>query len=152
MFFDPSDSYFLLAEEWGYHRWALAHSSSWFFFILLAVYIGLPLSLKCFIVTKLASSNYYYFFILIKLFHVVFRSIINNIYLQKHFKTGSCDVPEGPKGMNLQNYLPCIFLLTWIKNLYKINLSYNELLLSLDIWQLSSNFRTFEILQAISWP
>ena len=90
------------------------------------------------------------FFILIKLFHVVFRSIINNIYLQKHFKTGSCDVPEGPKGMNLQNYLTCIFLLT--KDLYKINLSFNnELLPSLDIWQPSSNFRTFEILQTISW-
>jgi hypothetical protein len=28
-FFDPSDSYFLFAKEWGYHRWALAHSSSW---------------------------------------------------------------------------------------------------------------------------
>jgi hypothetical protein len=27
-FFDPSDSYFLFAEERGYHRWALAHSSS----------------------------------------------------------------------------------------------------------------------------
>jgi hypothetical protein len=27
-FFDPSDSYFLFAEEWGYHKWALAHSSS----------------------------------------------------------------------------------------------------------------------------
>jgi hypothetical protein len=26
VFFDPSDSYFLFAEEWGYHRWALAHS------------------------------------------------------------------------------------------------------------------------------
>jgi hypothetical protein len=26
-FFDPSDSYFLFAEERGYHRWALAHSS-----------------------------------------------------------------------------------------------------------------------------
>jgi hypothetical protein len=26
-FFDPSDSYFLLVEERGYHRWALAHSS-----------------------------------------------------------------------------------------------------------------------------
>jgi hypothetical protein len=25
-FFDPSDSYFLFAKEWGYHRWALAHS------------------------------------------------------------------------------------------------------------------------------
>jgi hypothetical protein len=25
---DPSDSYFLFAEERGYHRWALAHSSS----------------------------------------------------------------------------------------------------------------------------
>jgi hypothetical protein len=28
VFFDPSDSYFLFAEEWGYHKWALAHSSS----------------------------------------------------------------------------------------------------------------------------
>jgi hypothetical protein len=30
-FFDPSDSYFLFAEERGYHRSALAHSSSCFF-------------------------------------------------------------------------------------------------------------------------
>jgi hypothetical protein len=29
-FFDPSASYFLFAEERGYHRWALAHSSSCF--------------------------------------------------------------------------------------------------------------------------
>ena len=27
-FFHPSDSYFLFAEERGYHKWALAHSSS----------------------------------------------------------------------------------------------------------------------------
>jgi hypothetical protein len=27
-FFDPSDSSFLFAEEQGYHKWALAHSSS----------------------------------------------------------------------------------------------------------------------------
>jgi hypothetical protein len=27
-FFHPSDSYFLFAKERGYHRWALAHSSS----------------------------------------------------------------------------------------------------------------------------
>jgi hypothetical protein len=27
-FFDPSDSYFLFAVERGYHKWALAHSSS----------------------------------------------------------------------------------------------------------------------------
>ena len=27
-FFDPSNSYFLFAEERGYHKWALAHSSS----------------------------------------------------------------------------------------------------------------------------
>ena len=27
-FLDPSDSYFLFAEERGYHTWALAHSSS----------------------------------------------------------------------------------------------------------------------------
>jgi hypothetical protein len=30
-FFDPSDSYFLFVEERGYHRWALAHSSSCYF-------------------------------------------------------------------------------------------------------------------------
>ena len=30
-FFDLSDSYFLFAEEQGYHKWALAHSSSCFF-------------------------------------------------------------------------------------------------------------------------
>jgi hypothetical protein len=29
-FFDPSDSYFLFAEERGNHKWALAHSSSCF--------------------------------------------------------------------------------------------------------------------------
>jgi hypothetical protein len=27
-FLDPSDSYFLFAEERGYHKWTLAHSSS----------------------------------------------------------------------------------------------------------------------------
>jgi hypothetical protein len=27
-FFDPSDSYFLFVEEWGYHKWALVHNSS----------------------------------------------------------------------------------------------------------------------------
>ena len=30
VFFDPSDSYFLFAEERGYHKWALAHSLSCF--------------------------------------------------------------------------------------------------------------------------
>ena len=33
-FFDPSDSYFLFAKERGYHRWALAHSSSCFYIVL----------------------------------------------------------------------------------------------------------------------
>ena len=28
VFLDPSDSYFLFAEERGYHKWALAHRSS----------------------------------------------------------------------------------------------------------------------------
>ena len=32
-FFDRSDSYFLFAEERGYHKWALAHSSSCFYFL-----------------------------------------------------------------------------------------------------------------------
>jgi hypothetical protein len=30
-FFYPSDSYFLFAEEQGYHKWALAHSSSCYY-------------------------------------------------------------------------------------------------------------------------
>ena len=30
-FFDQSDSYFLFDEERGYHKWALAHSSSCYF-------------------------------------------------------------------------------------------------------------------------
>jgi hypothetical protein len=33
-FFDPTDSYFLFTEKRGYHKWALAHSSScyiWYF-------------------------------------------------------------------------------------------------------------------------
>ena len=34
-FLDLSDSYFLLAEEWRYHKWALAHSSSCFFLFCL---------------------------------------------------------------------------------------------------------------------
>ena len=33
-FFDQSDSYFLFAKERGYHRWALAHSSSCLFYML----------------------------------------------------------------------------------------------------------------------
>jgi hypothetical protein len=33
-FFDPSDSYFLFVEERGYHKWALAHSSSCYIFFL----------------------------------------------------------------------------------------------------------------------
>jgi hypothetical protein len=32
-FLDPSDYYFLFAEERGYHKWALAHSSSCFVFV-----------------------------------------------------------------------------------------------------------------------
>ena len=34
-FFDPSDSYFLFAEERGYHKWALAHSSSCYLWIFI---------------------------------------------------------------------------------------------------------------------
>jgi hypothetical protein len=33
-FLDPSDSYFLFAEERGYHKWALAHSSSCLILVL----------------------------------------------------------------------------------------------------------------------
>jgi hypothetical protein len=34
-FFDPSDSYFLFAEERGYHKWAIAHSSSCFSLVII---------------------------------------------------------------------------------------------------------------------
>jgi hypothetical protein len=49
-FFDPSDSYFLFAEEWGYHKWALAHSSSWVFFLFV-----LPIVLS---VLRFTDSDY----------------------------------------------------------------------------------------------
>jgi hypothetical protein len=44
-FLDPSDSYFLFAEERGYHKWALAHNSSCYTKILdefsvMFIYIG----------------------------------------------------------------------------------------------------------------
>jgi hypothetical protein len=35
VFFDPSDSYFLFAEERGYHKWALAHSSYCYLWIFI---------------------------------------------------------------------------------------------------------------------
>jgi hypothetical protein len=37
-FLDPSDSYFLFAKERGYHKWALAHSSSCFLIIFQKIY------------------------------------------------------------------------------------------------------------------
>ena len=40
-FFDLSDSYFLFAKERGYHRWALAHSSSCFFSFQILCHDGL---------------------------------------------------------------------------------------------------------------
>ena len=39
-FLDPSDSYFLFAEERGYHKWALAHSSSCCHLFMLAYHIS----------------------------------------------------------------------------------------------------------------
>jgi hypothetical protein len=39
-FLDPSDSYFLFAEERGYHKWAFAHSSSCLLWFL--NYLSLP--------------------------------------------------------------------------------------------------------------
>ena len=39
-FFDPSDSYFLFAEGQGYHRWALAHSSSCWYCLHIVPSVG----------------------------------------------------------------------------------------------------------------
>ena len=117
-----------------------------FFLILLAVY---TLNLKCFIVTKLAGSNYYYFYS----DQIIPCSLsFNNKQhiLAETFQVWFLWCSRRTKRYELQNYLTCIFLLTWTKDLNKINLSsYNELLPSLDIWQLSSDFHIFEILQAI---
>ena len=62
-FFDPSDSYFLFAKERGYHRWALAHSSScfWLFY--------LKKGLKFWNVAYFKGA--YNFFFFIQLFFVV---------------------------------------------------------------------------------
>ena len=47
-FFDPSDSYFLFAEERGYHKWALAHISSCFFLICFSFFVNRCILLLCF--------------------------------------------------------------------------------------------------------
>jgi hypothetical protein len=49
-FFDSSDSYFLFAEERGYHTWALAHSSSCLSLIYPYLYAYRCLNYICFIV------------------------------------------------------------------------------------------------------
>jgi hypothetical protein len=40
-FFDPSDSYFLFAEERGYHRWVLAHSSSCYIYSIVIPFVDI---------------------------------------------------------------------------------------------------------------
>ena len=46
-FLDPSDSYFLFAEERGYHRWALAHSLSCLHYLLVIKYAVLIQHINC---------------------------------------------------------------------------------------------------------
>ena len=52
-FFDLSDSYFLFAEEQGYHKWALAHSSS----CLFAVELKLLLNVHLFLFQKIGKKQ-----------------------------------------------------------------------------------------------
>jgi hypothetical protein len=49
-FLDLSDSYFLFAEEWGYHKWALAHSSSCFTCFTSAIWLKSHISLFWYVV------------------------------------------------------------------------------------------------------
>jgi hypothetical protein len=46
-FFDPSVSYFLFAEERGYHKWALAHSSSCYTMPHVLIYSWLYMWILC---------------------------------------------------------------------------------------------------------
>ena len=59
-FFDPLDSYFLFAEEWGYHRWALAHSSSFYFCIAVAFNLEIQLSrgIDCYLVNQFNPATF----------------------------------------------------------------------------------------------
>jgi hypothetical protein len=79
-FFDPSDSYFLFAEERGYHRWALAHSSSCFTcFPLSEICIHLQLQELLFLNISfivLLSIYYWYMFISVKYHSIIFICIL----------------------------------------------------------------------------
>jgi hypothetical protein len=70
-FFNPSDSYFLFAKERGYHRWALAHSSSCF------KTDELLYALFFYIVCKCLSSIIYYGLYMHKVDGCLFQSSLS---------------------------------------------------------------------------
>ena len=74
-FFDPSDYYFLFAEERGYHTWALAHSSSCFITIVLYF-----LRLWYFILELFSTRWYFLVFFLNLILHDI-HYIIYDCYL-----------------------------------------------------------------------
>jgi hypothetical protein len=81
-FYDPSDSYFLFAEERGYHKWALAHSSSCFLFCLFFYLFNILM----FVITNSPVSGVSYIICIcpggmwnIKTVGLVFNATSNNI-------------------------------------------------------------------------
>ena len=70
-FLDPSDSYFLFAEEWGYHKWALAHSSSCLMFSLYRILVYLLFSLYRILVYLLFSLYRILVYLLFSLYRIL---------------------------------------------------------------------------------
>jgi hypothetical protein len=71
-FFDPSDSYFLFAKERGYHRWALAHSSSCLNFSLGRLLFD-HVNLSWFISLKSIKDNWENHYLSFTIKQIIFR-------------------------------------------------------------------------------
>jgi hypothetical protein len=69
VFFDPSDSYFLFAEERGYHKWELAHSSSCYPYLIVFTAICITI---------------YTFVLIIKVLAWIVSSYVTNINASSH--------------------------------------------------------------------
>ena len=126
-FFDPSDSYFLFAEERGYHRWALAHSSSccllfsfsiaksfFFFFDFHVLFVSFLLQLLIFVCIcfHFASTMYIFLFWLPYWPLFVFSSSVSishslllwkRLMVHYHIQCGLCSVCR--LYMNLFNFI-----------------------------------------------
>jgi hypothetical protein len=76
-FFDPSDSYFLFAEERGYHRWVLAHSSSCYIYSIVIPFVDIGFLFFFYIsMSALLMKTIY---VSLPLLHGIFPKIWKNV-------------------------------------------------------------------------